>query len=113
MPRPRLSGKPFRLLKSFLRDAFMPQQFKHVVILWQADNVSEGKRVSAFGLLSGVVSAATVGGTLAARLLPTDRIFQVPCSFLESQILQRNMNKSFFALILIRMFSYFCFLKFK
>ncbi|KAK6159608.1 hypothetical protein DH2020_006922 [Rehmannia glutinosa] len=42
-----------------------------------ADNVSEGKRVSAFGLLSGAVSAATVCGTLTARLLPTDRIFQV------------------------------------
>ncbi|KAL8543384.1 hypothetical protein ACS0TY_004062 [Phlomoides rotata] len=42
-----------------------------------ADNVSEGKRVSAFGLLSGVVSAATVCGTLAARFLPTSRIYQV------------------------------------
>ncbi|KAG8364433.1 hypothetical protein BUALT_Bualt19G0128300 [Buddleja alternifolia] len=42
-----------------------------------ADNVSEGKRVSAFGLLGGVISAATVCGTLAARLLPTTRIFQV------------------------------------
>ncbi|XP_073146645.1 uncharacterized protein [Henckelia pumila] len=42
-----------------------------------ADNVSEGKRVSAFGLLSGVVSAGTVCGTLAARLLPPTQIFQV------------------------------------
>ncbi|KAG8368049.1 hypothetical protein BUALT_Bualt15G0005000 [Buddleja alternifolia] len=42
-----------------------------------ADNVSEEKRVSAFGLLSGVVSAATVCGTLAARLLPTSQIYQV------------------------------------
>ncbi|XP_073041356.1 uncharacterized protein [Primulina eburnea] len=42
-----------------------------------ADNVSEGKRVSAFGLLSGVISAGTVSGTLAARLLPPTRIFQV------------------------------------
>ncbi|KAI3447914.1 hypothetical protein Pfo_004579 [Paulownia fortunei] len=42
-----------------------------------ADNVSEEKRFSAFGLLSGVVSAATVCGTLAARLLPTTHIFQV------------------------------------
>ncbi|KAL3813992.1 hypothetical protein ACJIZ3_015260 [Penstemon smallii] len=42
-----------------------------------ADNVSEGKRVSAIGLLCGVVSAATVCGTLAARLLPTAQIFQV------------------------------------
>ncbi|XP_012833654.1 PREDICTED: hippocampus abundant transcript-like protein 1 [Erythranthe guttata] len=42
-----------------------------------ADNVSEGKRVSAFGLLAGVVSVATVCGTIAARLLPTPQIFQV------------------------------------
>ncbi|XP_075501659.1 uncharacterized protein LOC142539819 [Primulina tabacum] len=42
-----------------------------------ADNVSEGKRVSAFGLLSGVISAGTVSGTLAARLLPPTQIFQV------------------------------------
>ncbi|XP_075476916.1 uncharacterized protein LOC142518120 isoform X1 [Primulina tabacum] len=42
-----------------------------------ADNVSEGKRVSAFGMFSGVISAATVFGTLAARLLPTAQIFQV------------------------------------
>ncbi|KAL7156373.1 hypothetical protein ABFS83_02G005000 [Erythranthe nasuta] len=42
-----------------------------------ADNVSEGKRVSAFGLLSGVVAAATVCGTFVARLLPTTQIFQV------------------------------------
>ncbi|KAL8060138.1 hypothetical protein ABFS82_02G004900 [Erythranthe guttata] len=42
-----------------------------------ADNVSEGKRVSAFGLLSGVVAAATVCGTLTARLLPTNQIFKV------------------------------------
>ncbi|KAL8027895.1 hypothetical protein ABFX02_14G126300 [Erythranthe guttata] len=42
-----------------------------------ADNVSEGKRVSAFGLLAGVVSVATVCGTIAARLLSTPQIFQV------------------------------------
>ncbi|KAK4437599.1 Hippocampus abundant transcript 1 protein [Sesamum alatum] len=48
-----------------------------LALSYLADNVSEGKRVSAFGLLSGVVSAATVCGTLAARLLPTNRIFQV------------------------------------
>ncbi|XP_051147182.1 uncharacterized protein LOC127262511 [Andrographis paniculata] len=42
-----------------------------------ADNVGEGSRVSAFGILSGVVSAATVCGTLAARLLPIATIYQV------------------------------------
>ncbi|CAA0827752.1 Major facilitator superfamily protein [Striga hermonthica] len=42
-----------------------------------ADNVTEQKRISAFGILAGVFSAATVCGTLTARLLSTDRIFQV------------------------------------
>ncbi|GFP89079.1 hypothetical protein PHJA_001051600 [Phtheirospermum japonicum] len=42
-----------------------------------ADNVSEGKRVTAFGLLAGVFAAATVCGTLTARILSTGRIFQV------------------------------------
>ncbi|KAL0383900.1 UNVERIFIED_CONTAM: Hippocampus abundant transcript 1 protein [Sesamum radiatum] len=48
-----------------------------LALSYLADNVSEGKRVSAFGLLSGVTSAATVCGTLVARLLPTTRIFQL------------------------------------
>ncbi|KAL0422943.1 UNVERIFIED_CONTAM: Hippocampus abundant transcript 1 protein [Sesamum latifolium] len=48
-----------------------------LALSYLADNVSEGKRVSAFGLLSGVTSAATVCGTLVARLLPTPRIFQL------------------------------------
>ncbi|KAL0356548.1 UNVERIFIED_CONTAM: Hippocampus abundant transcript 1 protein [Sesamum calycinum] len=47
-----------------------------LALSYLADNVSEGKRVSAFGLLSGVTAAATVCGTLVARLLPTTRIFQ-------------------------------------
>ncbi|KAL3833254.1 hypothetical protein ACJIZ3_007990 [Penstemon smallii] len=42
-----------------------------------ADNVFEGNRVSAFGVLSGVVSAANVCGTVAARLLSTSHIFQI------------------------------------
>ncbi|KAG8368050.1 hypothetical protein BUALT_Bualt15G0005100 [Buddleja alternifolia] len=48
-----------------------------LALAYLADNVSEGKRVSAFGILSGVVSASFLGGTLAARLLPTNQIFQV------------------------------------
>ncbi|XP_011088647.1 hippocampus abundant transcript 1 protein [Sesamum indicum] len=48
-----------------------------LALSYLADNVSEGKRVSAFGLLSGVTAAATVCGTLVARLLPTTRIFQL------------------------------------
>ncbi|XP_011088646.1 hippocampus abundant transcript 1 protein-like isoform X1 [Sesamum indicum] len=48
-----------------------------LALAYLADNVSEGKRISAFGVLSGVTSAAYVGGTLAARLLSTAQIFQV------------------------------------
>ncbi|XP_057769197.1 uncharacterized protein LOC130989253 isoform X2 [Salvia miltiorrhiza] len=48
-----------------------------LTLSYMADNVSEGKRVSAFGIFSGVVSAAMVCGTLTARILPTDRIYQV------------------------------------
>ncbi|KAL2476914.1 Major facilitator superfamily protein [Forsythia ovata] len=42
-----------------------------------ADSVSEGKRVSAFGVLAGVVAGASVCSTFAARLLSTAQIFQV------------------------------------
>lgn len=42
-----------------------------------ADNVSEGKRVTAFAVLSGVICIANVFGTLAAGLLSISRIFQV------------------------------------
>ncbi|KAL3812768.1 hypothetical protein ACJIZ3_014036 [Penstemon smallii] len=48
-----------------------------IALAYLADNVSQGKRVSAFGVLSGVISAAYVTGTLAARLLSTSQIFQV------------------------------------
>ncbi|KAL3813993.1 hypothetical protein ACJIZ3_015261 [Penstemon smallii] len=48
-----------------------------IALAYLADNVSQGKRVSAFGVLSGVISAAYVSGTLAARLLSTSQIFQV------------------------------------
>ncbi|KAL6522522.1 hypothetical protein OROMI_031480 [Orobanche minor] len=48
-----------------------------LALAYLADNVSEGKRVSAFGVLSGVISAAYVGGTFTARLLSTTHIFQV------------------------------------
>ncbi|KZV41131.1 hippocampus abundant transcript 1 protein-like [Dorcoceras hygrometricum] len=48
-----------------------------LALAYAADNVSAGNRVSAFGLLSGVIFSAYVGGTLAARLLSTIWIFQV------------------------------------
>lgn len=43
----------------------------------QADNTSLANRASAFGLFTGVCSAAFVCGTLASRFLATDYIFQV------------------------------------
>ncbi|XP_030523233.1 tetracycline resistance protein, class D-like isoform X2 [Rhodamnia argentea] len=42
-----------------------------------ADNVPGTERVSAFGILSGVLSAAFVCGTLAARFISTALTFQV------------------------------------
>lgn len=48
-----------------------------LALAYVADNISEGQRASAFGVLSGVVSAAFVCGTLAARFLSTASTFQV------------------------------------
>ncbi|XP_062081542.1 uncharacterized protein LOC133787613 [Humulus lupulus] len=48
-----------------------------LALAYVADNVSEHKRTTAFGILSGVTSAAYVCGTLAARLLSTASTFQV------------------------------------
>lgn len=45
-------------------------------LAYVADNISEGKRASAFGILAGVNSAAFVCGTLSARFLPTAQTFQ-------------------------------------
>ncbi|OVA15972.1 Tetracycline resistance protein [Macleaya cordata] len=46
-------------------------------LAYVADNISEGRRASAFGILSGVASAAFVCGTLTARFLSTPSTFQV------------------------------------
>ncbi|PIN09494.1 putative transporter ADD1 (major facilitator superfamily) [Handroanthus impetiginosus] len=51
-----------------------------LALAYLADNVSEGKRVSAFGVLSGVLYSAYVGGTFAGRLVSTNHIFQVAAS---------------------------------
>lgn len=48
-----------------------------LALAYVADNISEGQRASAFGVLSGVASAAFVCGTLAARFLSTASTFQV------------------------------------
>ncbi|KAK9944228.1 hypothetical protein M0R45_009806 [Rubus argutus] len=48
-----------------------------LALAYVADNISERERISAFGILSGFVSAAFVCGTLVARFLPTSLTFQV------------------------------------
>ncbi|KAL6346766.1 hypothetical protein AAG906_002882 [Vitis piasezkii] len=50
-----------------------------LALAYVADNISEGQRASAFGVLSGVASAAFVCGTLAARFLSTASTFQSGC----------------------------------
>ncbi|KAF8377768.1 hypothetical protein HHK36_031153 [Tetracentron sinense] len=47
-----------------------------LALAYVADNTSESQRGSAFGILSGVGSAAFVCGTLTARLLSTPSTFQ-------------------------------------
>ncbi|KAK1262284.1 hypothetical protein QJS04_geneDACA001286 [Acorus gramineus] len=46
-------------------------------LAYVADNVGEGRRAAAFGILSGVSVAAFVLGTLIARLFPTTLTFQI------------------------------------
>ncbi|XP_043712094.1 hippocampus abundant transcript-like protein 1 isoform X2 [Telopea speciosissima] len=46
-------------------------------LAYVADNIPEGQRASAFGILSGIVSTAFVCGTLTARFLSTALTFQV------------------------------------
>ncbi|KAF9683191.1 hypothetical protein SADUNF_Sadunf05G0186800 [Salix dunnii] len=46
----------------------------------QADNVPEGRRASAFGILSGIASSAFVFGNLSTRFLSTASTFRVSAS---------------------------------
>ncbi|XP_043708781.1 tetracycline resistance protein, class A-like [Telopea speciosissima] len=46
-------------------------------LAYVADNIPEGRRASAFGILSGIVSIAFICGTLTARFLSTALTFQV------------------------------------
>ncbi|XP_039049434.1 hippocampus abundant transcript-like protein 1 [Hibiscus syriacus] len=48
-----------------------------LALAYVADNVPEGRRASAFGILSGIGSCAFVCGTLFTRFLSTASIFQV------------------------------------
>ncbi|XP_018851767.1 hippocampus abundant transcript-like protein 1 isoform X3 [Juglans regia] len=51
-----------------------------LALAYVADNVTEGRRASAFGVLSGIGSSAFVCGTLSARFLSTSSTFQVATS---------------------------------
>ncbi|KAG8654527.1 hypothetical protein MANES_05G142200v8 [Manihot esculenta] len=68
-----------------------------------ADNVPEGQRASAFGILSGIGSSAFVCGTLSTRFLSTASTFQVSTSvaimalvymriFLQDSIVDGNLS---------------------
>ncbi|KAI4316995.1 hypothetical protein L6164_024910 [Bauhinia variegata] len=48
-----------------------------LALAYVADNVREGRRATAFGILSGIGSAAFVCGTLSTRFLSTALTFQV------------------------------------
>ncbi|KAJ4715936.1 hippocampus abundant transcript 1 protein-like [Melia azedarach] len=48
-----------------------------LALAYVADNISERQRASAFGILTGVLSASFVCGTLAARFLSPTSTFQV------------------------------------
>ncbi|KAJ8629188.1 hypothetical protein MRB53_022511 [Persea americana] len=51
-----------------------------LALAYVADKVREGQRASAFGLLSGITSAAFVLGTLTSRFLSSSSTFQVAAS---------------------------------
>ncbi|OAY50515.1 tetracycline resistance protein, class G isoform X1 [Manihot esculenta] len=72
-------------------------------LAYVADNVPEGQRASAFGILSGIGSSAFVCGTLSTRFLSTASTFQVSTSvaimalvymriFLQDSIVDGNLS---------------------
>ncbi|XP_028787707.1 uncharacterized protein LOC114743655 [Neltuma alba] len=63
----------FKTLVSMICEGSVPC----LALAYVADNVSEGRRAAAFGILTGIGSAAFVCGTLSARFLTTGHTFQV------------------------------------
>ncbi|MED6185593.1 hypothetical protein PIB30_058609, partial [Stylosanthes scabra] len=63
----------FKILISMLCDGSVPC----LALAYVADNVTEGRRATAFGILSGIGSAAFVCGTLSARFLTAAQTCQV------------------------------------
>ncbi|PON93971.1 Major facilitator [Trema orientale] len=69
--------KPRARAKPSLTHALCLYDWKNL----QADNVPEGRRASAFGILSGISSCGFVCGTLSTRFLSTASTFQVAALF--------------------------------
>ncbi|KAL4300518.1 hypothetical protein HN51_051959 [Arachis hypogaea] len=63
----------FKILISMVCDGSVPC----LALAYVADNVTEGRRATAFGILSGIGSAAFVCGTLSTRFLSAAQTFQV------------------------------------
>ncbi|GKU90169.1 hypothetical protein SLEP1_g4205 [Rubroshorea leprosula] len=74
-----------------------------LALAYVADNVPEGRRASAFGILSGIGSCAFVCGNLSTRFLSTSSTFQVSASmaiastvymtvFLPDSIIDENLS---------------------
>ncbi|XP_061361250.1 uncharacterized protein LOC133305129 [Gastrolobium bilobum] len=63
----------FKILIAMVCDGSVPC----LALAYVADNVTEARRGTAFGILSGIGSAAFVCGTLSARFLSTALTFQV------------------------------------
>lgn len=49
-------------------------------LAYVADKVAEGRRATAFGILTGISAAGFLSGTITARFLPTSYTFQVSAS---------------------------------
>ncbi|WCJ44294.1 Major facilitator superfamily protein [Euphorbia peplus] len=75
-----------------------------LALAYVADNVAEGRRASAFGVLSGIGSSAFVCGTFSARFLSTSSTFKVSASvaflalvymkvFLQDSIVDQSLSK--------------------
>lgn len=63
----------FKIIINMICDGCVPC----LALAYVADNVPEGRRSSAFGVLSGIGSSAFVCGTVAARFLSAAQTFQV------------------------------------
>lgn len=73
-------SRPFFYAYFFIKmftSMFCDGSMQCLTLAYVADKVGEGRRASAFGVLSGVSAAGFLSGTITARFLPTSYIFQV------------------------------------